>query len=140
MMSLLDACDNVVYSDDNGALLGQLSMLRAGMFVDVQARFGGGDSVIALPTSAVSFAPYGNSVFVVAQMKDPKTHKEYRGVEQRFVQVGPNRGDQVAIVSGLKPGEEVVSSGVFKLRSGAAVLVNNKISPSNNPAPKPEDS
>jgi membrane fusion protein (multidrug efflux system) len=114
--------------------------LRAGMYVDVQASFGGGDSVIALPASAVSFAPYGNSVFVVSQMKDPKTHKEYRGVEQRFVQVGPNRGDQVAIVSGLKPGEEVVSSGVFKLRSGAAVLVNNKISPSNNPAPKPEDS
>jgi membrane fusion protein (multidrug efflux system) len=110
------------------------------MYVDVQARFGGGDSVIALPTSAVSFAPYGNSVFVVSQMKDPKTHKEYRGVEQRFVQTGPSRGDQVAILSGLKPGEEVVSSGVFKLRTGAAVLVNNKISPSNNPAPKPEDS
>jgi len=113
--------------------------LRSGMYVNVEAGVGGGDSVIALPASAVSFAPYGNSVFVVAQMKDPKG-KLYRGVEQRFVQTGPNRGDQVAILSGLKPGEEVVSSGVFKLRSGASVVVNNKISPSNNPAPKPEDS
>ena len=66
--------------------------------------------------------------------------KTYRGVQQRFVKLGAGRGDQVSVISGLAPGEEVVSSGVFKLRSGAAVVVNNKISPSNNPAPKPEDS
>ncbi|TMQ66824.1 MAG: efflux RND transporter periplasmic adaptor subunit [Candidatus Eisenbacteria bacterium] len=113
--------------------------LRPGMFVKVEASFGRGDSIIALPASAVSYAPYGNSVFVVTQMKGPNG-KPYRGVEQRFVRLGPGRGDQVSVLSGLKPGEEVVSSGVFKLRSGAAILVNNKIAPSNNPAPKPEDS
>jgi len=113
--------------------------LRPGMFVEVQASFGRGDSVIALPASAVSYAPYGNSVFVVSEMKGP-SGKTYRGVQQRFVKLGAGRGDQVSVVSGLAPGEEVVSSGVFKLRSGAAVVVNNKISPSNNPAPKPEDS
>jgi len=113
--------------------------LRPGMFVEVQASFGRGDSVIALPASAVSYAPYGNSVFVVSDMKGPNG-KTYRGVQQRFVKLGAGRGDQVSVVSGLAPGEEVVSSGVFKLRSGAAVVVNNKISPSNNPAPKPEDS
>src|SRR5262249_18305141 len=91
--------------------------LRPGMFVEVEAGFGHGDAVIALPASAVSYAPYGNSVFVVKDLKGPNG-KPYRGVEQRFVKLGQGRGDQVAVVSGLHPGEEVVSSGVFKLRSG----------------------
>ena len=95
--------------------------------------------VVALPASAVSYAPYGNSVYVVKDMKGP-TGKPYRGVEQRFVTLGSGRGDQVAVVSGLKTGEEIVTSGVFKLRNGASVLVNNKIRPSNSSAPKPEDS
>ena len=56
------------------------------------------------------------------------------------MKLGPARGDQVAVLSGLKPGDEVVTSGVFKLRNGAAVRVNNSVQPSNNPAPKPEDS
>ena len=51
-----------------------------------------------------------------------------------------SRGDQVAVISGVKAGDEVVTSGVFKLRNGAAVEVNNKVQPGNNPAPKPEDS
>ncbi len=113
--------------------------LRPGMFVSIQTSIGVGDSVIALPASAVSFAPYGNSVFVVTQMKGPKGNA-YLGVEQRFVKLGPNLGDQVAVLDGLKPGEQIVSSGVFKLRPGASVLVNNSIVPSNSPAPKPEDS
>jgi membrane fusion protein (multidrug efflux system) len=61
-------------------------------------------------------------------------------VRQQFVKLGSSRGDQIAVLSGVKAGEEVVSSGVFKLRNGAAVLVNNKIQPANKPAPKPEDS
>jgi membrane fusion protein (multidrug efflux system) len=61
-------------------------------------------------------------------------------VRQQFVKVGGSRGDQVAILSGINPGDEVVTSGVFKLRNGAAVQVNNKVTPSNSPAPKPEDS
>ena len=61
-------------------------------------------------------------------------------MRQQFVKLGGARGDQVAVVSGVKPGDEVVTSGVFKLRNGAAVLVNNKVQPGNNPAPKPEDS
>jgi membrane fusion protein, multidrug efflux system len=114
-------------------------VLRPGMYVEVQASRGTSDAVIALPASAVSYAPYGNSVFVVAKLKDP-AGKEYRGVQQRFVKLGKGRGDQIAVVSGLKPREEVVTSGVFKLRNGAAVLVNNKVLPSNDPAPEPEDS
>lgn len=113
--------------------------LRPGMFVEVEAGSGQSADVIAIPTSAVSYAPYGNSVFVVSQIKDPKG-KEYQGVQQRFVTLGGERGDQVAVITGLKKGEEVVSSGVFKLRTGAAVKIDNKIQPGNSPTPKPEDS
>jgi membrane fusion protein (multidrug efflux system) len=113
--------------------------LRPGMFVRVEAAAGASRSVIALPASAVSYAPYGDSVFVVAEMKDPGG-KQYRGVRQQFVKLGSARGDQIAVTSGLKPGEEVVTSGVFKLRNGAAVFVNNKVKPSNSAAPKPEES
>jgi len=94
---------------------------------------------VALPASAVSYAPYGDSVYVVTDMKDDKGHT-YRGVHQQIVKLGSARGDQVAVISGINPGDEVVTSGVFKLRNGAAVLVNNKVKPANNPAAKPENS
>lgn len=113
--------------------------LRPGMFVQVEIVTGTDRPVIALPASAINYAPYGDSVYVVSDLKDPHG-KPYRGVSQRFVKLEGSRGDQVAIVSGVKPGDEVVSSGVFKLRNGAAVQVNNKVQPGNNPAPKPEDS
>ncbi|HWN81214.1 MAG TPA: efflux RND transporter periplasmic adaptor subunit [Candidatus Udaeobacter sp.] len=113
--------------------------LRPGMFVDVKILLGDGQPVIALPASAINFAPYGNSVFVVAEMTDPKGAK-YKGVNQQFVKLGEGRGDQVAVLSGVKSGDEVVTSGVFKLRNGAAVLVDNSVQPGNNPSAKPEDS
>jgi len=113
--------------------------LQPGMFVNASVDVGTATSVIALPASSVNYAPYGDSVYVVEEMKDPKG-KTYKGVRQQFVKLGPGRGDQVAVLSGVKPGEEIVTSGVFKLRPNAAVQVNNKTVPSNNPAPKPEDS
>jgi membrane fusion protein (multidrug efflux system) len=113
--------------------------LRPGMFVETQVILGASNPVITLPSSAISYAPYGDSVYVVEDMKGPDG-KPYRGVRQQFVKLGGSRGDQVAVVSGLKPGEEVVTSGVFKLRSGAAVLVNNKIQPAGSATPRPEDS
>jgi membrane fusion protein, multidrug efflux system len=113
--------------------------LRPGMFVQTAVGVGSAASVVSLPASAIQHAPFGDSVFVVGDLKDPKGHT-YRGVRQQFVKLGGSRGDQIAITSGLKPGDEVVTSGVFKLRNGAAVLVNNKVRPGNNPAPKPENS
>ena len=113
--------------------------VRPGMFVQTEVMLGTDRLVVTLPASAISYAPYGDSVFVVTDFKDKKG-QNYSGVRQQFVKLGPSRGDQIAILSGLKPGEEVVSSGVFKLRNGAAVLVNNKVQPANKPAPKPEDS
>lgn len=113
--------------------------LRPGMFVETQASQGESRPVIALPASAVSYAPYGDSVYIVENVKGPDG-KTFRGVRQQFVKLGGARGDQVAVVSGVKPGEEVVSSGVFKLRNGAAVEVNNRIQPANSAEPRPEDS
>jgi len=113
--------------------------LRPGMFVDVQVVLGSSSRVIALPASAISYAPYGNSVFIVGDVRGPNG-KTFRGVRQQFVKVGGSRGDQIAVLSGVQPGEEVVTSGVFKLRNGAAIFVNNARQPGNNPAPRPEDS
>jgi len=113
--------------------------LRPGMFVQVQLGLGASRNVIPLPASAINYAPYGDSVFVVTDLKDPKGNP-YRGVRQQFVKVQGSRGDQVGVISGVNPGEEIVSSGVFKLRNGAAVQVNNKIQAPNNPKPNPEDS
>ncbi len=112
--------------------------LHPGMFVQAQVVLGAGSPIVALPASAISYAPYGDSVFIVEDVKAP-SGQSYRGVRQQFVKLGGSRGDQVAVVSGVKAGEEVVSSGAFKLRNGAAVRVHNEVQPANDPAPKPED-
>jgi membrane fusion protein (multidrug efflux system) len=109
------------------------------MFVQTQMFLGANQPVVALPASAISYAPYGDSVFIVSDMKDDKGHT-YRGVRQQIVRLGPARGDQVAVLSGVTAGDEVVTSGVFKLRNGAAVQINNKAKPANNSAPTPENS
>ena len=113
--------------------------LRPGMFVKANVGMGAGDPAVTVPTSAVNYAPYGDSIFIVEDVTGPKGQK-YLGVRQQFVKLGASRGDQVAVLSGIKPGETVVTSGAFKLRNGAAVKVNNKVQPGNNPAPSPEDS
>jgi membrane fusion protein (multidrug efflux system) len=112
--------------------------LRPGMFVEAEVSLGAGRSLIALPATAISYAPYGDSVYVVSDMKGPNG-ETYRGVRQQFVTLQGARGDQVGITSGVQSGEEVVTSGVFKLRNGAAVLVNNTVQPGNDPRPTPEN-
>ena len=112
--------------------------LHPGMFVETELQTGGAQSVITLPGSSISYAPFGDSVFVVADLKDPNG-KPYQGVRQQFVKVDKSRGDQVAIRSGIAPGDEIVTSGTFRLRNNAAIKVNNKVQPSNSPNPNPED-
>jgi membrane fusion protein, multidrug efflux system len=113
--------------------------LRPGMFVQTELALGSSQSVFALPASAISYAPFGDSVYIVTDLKG-ENGQTYRGVRQQFVKLGGARGDQVAVLSGIKAGDEIVTSGVFKLRNGAAVLVNNKVQPGNKRAPKPENS
>ena len=112
--------------------------LRPGMFVQTEIGLGASRSVVTLPASAISYAPYGDSVFVVSDIKGDNG-QTYKGVRQQFVTVSGTRGDQVAVTSGINAGDEIVTSGVFKLRNGAAVLVNNKIMPGNDPRPTPEN-
>lgn len=113
--------------------------LRPGMFVEARVALGAGRRSVTLPTSAVNYAPYGDSVYVVEEMQGP-SGQSYLGVRQQVVKLGASRGDQVAVLSGVAAGEQVVTSGVFKLRPGAAVFVNNDVQPGNSAAPKPEDS
>jgi membrane fusion protein (multidrug efflux system) len=112
--------------------------LRPGMFVRTELVLGQSRPVVTIPASAISYAPYGDSVFVVSDLQGPKGER-YRGVKQQFVKLGGARGDQVAVATGIGAGQEIVTSGAFKLRNGAAVHVNNEVQPANDPAPKPED-
>jgi membrane fusion protein, multidrug efflux system len=113
--------------------------LRPGMFVTTEIDLGQGRSVVTVPATAVLNAPYGDSVFIVEDMKSPDGKTSYKGARQQFVKVGSGRGDQVAVLTGVTAGAEIVTSGVFKLRNGAAVHVDNTVPPANDPAPKPED-
>ena len=112
--------------------------LRPGMYVSVIVSVGGKQKVIALPASAINFAPYGNSVFIVEDLKGPGG-VSYRGVRQQFVKLGASLGDLVAIADGVKAGQVVVTSGVFKLRTSAAVTINNSVQPSASTNPQPQD-
>jgi membrane fusion protein (multidrug efflux system) len=112
--------------------------LRPGMFANVDVLSSERRSVLVIPATAVMFAPYGDSVFAIEERKD-EGGKPTTIVRQKFVRTGERRGDLVAVVSGLEPGETVVSSGAFKLRNGAAVAVNNALAPDAQLAPKPAD-
>ncbi len=114
--------------------------LRPGMFLQVEMPLGQSRDVIPLPASAINYAPSGDSVFVVGDIKDEKSGKTYRGVRQQIVKIEGSRGDQVAIISGLKPGDEVVSAGAFRLRNAAPIEINNTVKPSNSSKPNPEES
>jgi membrane fusion protein, multidrug efflux system len=112
--------------------------LRAGMFVSVSVLLPEEKAVLVIPATAILYAPYSDSVFVI----EPKTAEaEDAGlvVRQQFVHIERKRGDFVAIASGLQPGERVVSSGVFKLRNGQAVVVDNKLAPKFSVAPRPDN-
>ena len=113
--------------------------LHPGMFAKVEVALAETKKTIVIPGSAVSYAPYGDSVFVIEKQKDPKTGKESEMLRQQFVRIGEARGDFVAIVQGLKAGQTVVSTGVFKLRNGMAVTVNNDLAPKPELNPKPAD-
>ncbi len=118
-----------------GTVANAENRLRPGMFVNVEMLQPEQD-VISVPASSISYAPYGDSVFIVKQ-KPGADGKPAAEVEQQVVKTGPSRGDQVSILSGVKEGDEVVSSGVFKLRGGIPVQVNNSVQPENEANPNP---
>jgi membrane fusion protein (multidrug efflux system) len=112
--------------------------LLPGMFATVVLASGGPQRVLTLPQTAVSYNPFGDTVFVVEESKG-KDEKVALVAQQKFVTTGEARGDQVAILSGIKEGDVVVTAGQIKLRSGFPVIVNNAIQPTNDSAPQPKD-
>jgi len=117
-------------------------ILRPGLFVNVEVSASDQRDVLVIPATAVVYAPYGDSVFVLDQKKDDqKTNGDSPALiaQPRFVRLGERRGDLVAVVSGLKEGETVVSNGAFKLRKGVHVLVNNTLAPAVELDPNPTD-
>ncbi len=109
--------------------------LHPGMFGSVEVQLPVTEKVITVPLSAIVYNPYGNAVYVVEnQGKDGSDLI----VRQQFVQTGATRGDQVAVTKGVKPGDVVVTAGQLKLRNGATIVINNKVTPSDSAAPKPD--
>ena len=122
--------------------------LRPGSFAKVGFDLGGAAAVVVIPQTAVSFNPYGNAVFVIAKSPRKAGETDAQGkpqsgdkltVTQRFVKTGAARGDLIAITDGLKAGEQVVTSGLLKLRNDAEVTINNKIQPDADAAPTTEN-
>ena len=113
--------------------------LRPGMFVNVAVVLPAQEKVLPIPATAVLYAPYGDSVFIVEEKKIDKNSPPGKIVRQQFVQLGKKRGDFIAVASGLNGGETIVSTGVFKLRNGQAVVVNNALAPEFKLMPKTND-
>ena len=111
--------------------------LRPGMFAKADVVLPVKQSVLVIPATAISYAPYGDSVFVIEKQKDPKSGKESQVLRQQFIRTGETRGDFVTVTNGLKAGEVIASSGVFKLRNGMEVTVNNELAPKPEVSPTP---
>lgn len=114
-------------------------LLRPGMYADVAVVLPSERQVLAVPATAVLYAPYGDSVFLIEEKKDEKTGREGKVLRQQFVRLGEGRGDFKAVTEGLQGGETIVSTGVFKLRNGMAVEIDNSLAPEFALQPQPEN-
>jgi len=111
--------------------------LRPGMFANVEVLLDSAESVLAIPATAVLYAPYGDTVFVIDEQTDEAGGEKQLVLRQQVVRLGETRGDFVAVEAGLKEGEQVVTSGVFKLRPKMAVVIDNTLAPEAKLQPDP---
>lgn len=114
--------------------------LRTGMFASVEVVLPQSRHVLSIPASSVLYAPFGNSVFVIDEQQDARTGEKSKVLRQQLVQLGEARGDFIEITKGLKPGETVVTSGVFKLSAGTQVVIDNTLAPKASLHPQPSES
>jgi len=114
--------------------------LRVGMFVNVELLLPDSQQVLPVPATAVLYAPFGNSVFVIDEQQNENTGETEKVLRQQFVALGQARGDFIDVTNGLKAGETIVTSGVFKLRSGMKVVIDNTLAPQYSINPSPRDS
>ena len=110
-------------------------LLRPGMFARVAVQLPGSDDYLTLPNSAITYNPYGDSVFIVVPAEGDG-EGAMPTVKRSFVKTGPRRGDQVAVLSGLEPGEQVVTSGQLKLRNGSKIVIDNSRTPADAQQPE----
>jgi membrane fusion protein (multidrug efflux system) len=113
--------------------------LLPGMFATVSIDSGAPQKLVTVPQTAIAYNPYGNLVYVVDNKGKGADGKPQLVVRQTFVTTGATRGDQVAVLKGIKEGDEIVTAGQMKLRNGASIVVNNTVSPTNDANPKPVD-
>lgn len=113
--------------------------LRPGMFVNASVVLPATEEVLTIPGTSVLYAPYSDSVFVIDEQKDEQSGETHQVLRQQLVRLGTKKGDFVAVESGLEEGQQVVSTGVFKLRNGQAAIVDNSLAPTFQTAPTPEN-
>ncbi|NTU76679.1 MAG: efflux RND transporter periplasmic adaptor subunit [Alphaproteobacteria bacterium] len=113
--------------------------LKPGMFATVSVTTGAPQQYLTLPQTAIAFNPYGSTVYIVETTGADDKGAKQPTAKMVFVQTGATRGDQIAVLSGIKEGDEVVTAGQLKLRNGSPLVINNSIQPSNDINPKPED-
>lgn len=114
--------------------------LRPGMFAQVDIQLPQSSDVVVVPRTAISYAPYGDTVYVVEDGPKGKDGKAQKIVKKRFVKLGMQRGDLIAVLKGVKPGETVATSGLLKLQNNAPVVINNSVKPSAEANPHPDNS
>ncbi len=113
--------------------------LRPGMFVNVAVVIPATEKVLTIPGTSVLYAPYSDSVFVIDEQKDEQSGETRQVLRQQLVRLGSKKGDFVAVESGLKEGQLVVSTGVFKLRNGQTAIIDNSLAPPFQTDPTPEN-
>lgn len=114
-------------------------LLLPGMYASLKVRAGKSTKFLTVPQTSVTYNPYGETLFVVQEGDKGADGKPLLIAKQVFVTVGASRGDQVAILKGINAGDKVVTSGQMKLKNDSPVVINNKITPSNDKAPQPVD-
>ena len=123
-----------------GTLNNADGLLRPGLFVNVSITLSEADDVLTIPATAVVYAPYGNSIFKINRQVNEETGETATTAKQSFIRIGRRKGDFVSILEGLDEKDEVVSAGAFKLRNDAPVSIQNKLAPSPELAPTPDNS
>jgi len=113
--------------------------LLPGMYAAVEVLAGAAQDYLTLPQTAITFNPYGETVFVLDENGEEENGKPVLIAKQKFVVVGQTRGDQIAALKGLREDDLVVTSGQLKLKNGSKVIVNNQVQPSNDANPEPVD-
>lgn len=112
--------------------------LRPGMFVSLDLKLAQARRALMIPATSVHYSPRGNTVFIVEESADDAT--EELVVREQRVELGDRMGDFVVVTDGVTAGEQVVSTGVFKLRSGMSVVIDNRLAPEFSLAPNPDNS